>query len=198
EELEDFRSNQRKQIEQIQSQMEENEVRYKTDLSRIKSKLQNELVETRIRYDALKKSRGDLENQIKKLQNNLKDAQDRLIEEQTTHSATRDLLSGSEKRFGLFHSEIEELRSFLDRSEKARKTTELELHDSEQRLSEASTLANRAIGERKKFEADAMQYHGEISGVRQELKSAEERVRKLAAELIHRDEEIRHEREKTA
>ena len=102
----------------------------------------------------------------------------------------------------------------LFQSEKGRKTTELELHDSEQRLTEATSLAHRAVAERKKYEADAMQYHSEVADVRQELKSVDERVtllrsrvecrlvflqaRKLAGELILRDEEIRHEREKTS
>lgn len=84
----------------MQSQMEELEVRYKTELSRVKSKLQNELEEIRIRYESLKKIKNELDNHLKKLQGNLKEAQDRLIEEQTTHGATRDLLSASEKRFG--------------------------------------------------------------------------------------------------
>ncbi len=60
-----------------------------------------------------------------------------------------------------------------------------------------------------------MQYQGQIADIRQELKIVDERVnyflqnnrkkfififkaRKLAGELIHRDEEIRHEREKAA
>ena len=87
----------------MQSQMEELEVRYKTELSRVKSKLQNELEEIRIRYESLKKIKAELDNHMKKLQGNLKDAQDRLIEEQTGHGATRDLLSASEKRFGTCH-----------------------------------------------------------------------------------------------
>ena len=52
----------------------------------------------------------------------------------------------------------------------------MELHDSEQRLTEATSLANRAIAERRKYEADAMQYQGEVLDVRQELKIVEERV----------------------
>jgi predicted nuclease with TOPRIM domain len=115
----------------MQSQMEELEVRYKTELSRIKSKLQNELDEIRLRYESLKKVKSELENHLKKLQTTVKEAQDHLIEEQTAHGATRDLLSASEKRFGkspfslqqfiihsisgLLHSEIEELRVYLDR-----------------------------------------------------------------------------------
>lgn len=101
EELENLRSNQRKQLEQAQSQLEEVEVRYKTELSRTKSKLQNELEETRVRYETMKKAKGDIENHLRKIQNGIKDAQDRLLEEQTAHSATKDLLSASEKRFSM-------------------------------------------------------------------------------------------------
>jgi chromosome segregation ATPase len=146
----------------------------------------------------LKKVKSELENHLKKLQTTVKEAQDHLIEEQSLHETTRDLLNAAEKKISILRGEIEELRILLDRSEKARKTTELELHDSEQRLGEATSLAHRAVAERKKYEADAMQYQGEILDVRQELKIVDERARKLAADLIHRDEEIRHEREKTA
>jgi DNA anti-recombination protein RmuC len=118
----------------MQSQMEELELRYKTEISRVKSKYQNELDEIRLRYESLKKIKTEIENHLKKLQANIKEAQDRLIEEQTLHATTRELLNGSEKRFGkilsfksrnlffisflqlgLVHAEIEELRVLLDR-----------------------------------------------------------------------------------
>jgi hypothetical protein len=43
---------------------------------------------------------------LKKLQGNVKDAQDRLSEEQSAHNATKDLLSASEKRFGKILKQI--------------------------------------------------------------------------------------------
>jgi hypothetical protein len=42
-----------------------------------------------------------LENHIKKLQAGIKDAQDRLLEEQTIHETTRDMLNAAEKRNGI-------------------------------------------------------------------------------------------------
>ncbi|CAF4742364.1 unnamed protein product [Rotaria sp. Silwood1] len=197
-ELDVLRVNHRRQLEQMQTQIEELELRYKTDIGRLKSKYQAEIDELHLRFDSLKKVKAELENHLKKIQAVLKEAQDRLLEEQTLHEATRDALNVAEKRNAILRGEIEEIRILYERSDKARKTTELELHDSEQRLIEATSLANRAIAERKKFEADAIQLHGEILDIRQELKIVDERARKLGAELIHRDEEIRHEREKTA
>ncbi|CAF1134894.1 unnamed protein product [Adineta steineri] len=198
EELDTIRSGHRRQLEQIQAQMEEGEARFKADMNRLKSKSQAEIEELRVRCESFKKAKIDMENQLKKLQANIKEIHDQFIEEQTLHEASRELLAAADKRNGLLRGEVEELRVLLDRSDKARKTTELELHDSEQRLTETVSFANRAIAERKKFEADAIQYQGEIADIRQELKIVEERARKFGAELIHRDEDIRHEREKAA
>jgi chromosome segregation ATPase len=101
EELESLRLSHRRQLEQMTTQIEELEVRYKTDINRIKSKYQAELDEIRLRYESLKKIKAELENHLKKLQAGLKEAQDRLIEEQTIHETTRDLLNAAEKRNGL-------------------------------------------------------------------------------------------------
>ena len=101
EELEILRVSHRRQIEQLQTQLEELETRYKTDINRLKSKFQAELDELRLRCESLKKIKAELENHLKKLQAGLKDAQDRLAEEQAVHEATRELLNAAEKRNGL-------------------------------------------------------------------------------------------------
>ncbi len=113
EELELLRSGHRRQIEQLQAQLEELEVRYKTDINRLKSKFQAELDEIRLRYESLKKVKAELENHLKKLQVGIKEAQDRLIEEQTLHDTTRDLLNAAEKRNGQNLIFIEITKSFF-------------------------------------------------------------------------------------
>jgi chromosome segregation ATPase len=99
-ELDLLRSSHRRQLDQMQSQLEELELRYKTDLNRLKSKFQAELDEIRLRYESLKKVKAELENHLKKLQVGIKEAQDRLNEEQALHETTRDLLNAAEKRNG--------------------------------------------------------------------------------------------------
>ncbi len=113
EELELLRSGHRRQIEQLQTQLEELEVRYKTDINRLKSKFQAELDEIRLRYESLKKVKAELENHLKKLQVGIKEVQDRLIEEQTLHDTTRDLLNAAEKRNGQNLIFIEITKSFF-------------------------------------------------------------------------------------
>ena len=82
----------------MQSQIDELELHYKNDINRIKSKFQAEIDELRLRCDSLKKLKLELESHLKILQADIKDAQDRLIEEQTLHETTRDALNAAEKR----------------------------------------------------------------------------------------------------
>lgn len=114
--------------------MEEAEARAKAEITRMKSKFQAEIEEIRLRYESLRKVKAEMENQMKKLQASLKDAQDHLIEEQNVHEATRELLNAAEKRNGIVNDlpcfynepffsllvailrgEIEEIRVLLDR-----------------------------------------------------------------------------------
>lgn len=98
--IDKFSSGHRRQIEQLQAQIEELEARYKSDLSRLKNKYQAEIEELHVRFETIKRVKADLENQLKKLQANLKDLQDQFIEEQTLHEATRELLAAADKRNG--------------------------------------------------------------------------------------------------
>ena len=88
----------------MQTQIEEMEARFKADFGRLKAKFQTEIDELRLRYESLKKVKAELENHLKKLQAGLKEAQDRLAEEQALHETTRDLLNTAEKRNGLDRS----------------------------------------------------------------------------------------------
>ena len=69
-------------------------------MSRLKNKYQAEIEELHVRFETIKRVKADLENQLKKLQANLKDIQDQFIEEQTLHEATRELLAAADKRNG--------------------------------------------------------------------------------------------------
>ena len=53
-------------------------------------------------------------------------------------------------------------------------------------MNEAVSVANRALAEKKKFEADAMQFQGEIMDIRQELKIVDERVEYRRTSLSRR------------
>ena len=63
--------------------------------------------------------------------------------------------------------------------EKSKKALDLEFHDMEEKLNEMQAAYNKAITEKKKFEADAIAASDELHEAKYELKNAEEKVKKI-------------------
>ena len=72
---------------------------------------------------------------------------------------------------------------------------ELEIHDSEQKISDSQLQLNRALAERKKFESDYLEACDSLHEIRAELKNCEEKIRIANSAVLKKDEELRHERE---
>jgi hypothetical protein len=122
---------------------------------------------------------------------------DKLVEEQNMHDSSRDQLFSAEKRASTYRAELEESKALLERVfyflfffyffnlktnefkikiEKVKKTLDLEYHDLEEKLNEVQASLNRAIAEKKKFEADAVAASDELQEVKYELRTADEKV----------------------
>lgn len=68
--------------------------------------------------------------------------------------------------------------------DKAKKTLELEYHDLEDKLNQVQSACNRALAERKKFEADAITASDELHEVKFELRSADEKVKDAVNKFV--------------
>ena len=64
-------------------------------------------------------------------------------------------------------------------------------------MNELQAALNRAIAERKKFEADAISASDEVHEMKAELKCYDDKVRSLNASLIKKDDDFRHQKEIT-
>lgn len=118
EEIDSLRQSHRRQLESMQSTIEENESRHKSEIMSIKKKYQVEIEEIRTRYEVAKKAKLDAENTIKKYQQSNKELHDKLTEEQHMHDLTREQLSASEKRASSLRAELEETKMLFDRVKK--------------------------------------------------------------------------------
>ena len=66
-----------------------------------------------------------------------------------------------------------------------------EHHEMEEKMVEVQASLNRALGERKKLESDAMSVSDELHEAKFELKSVDEKLRALNASLLKKDEDQR-------
>ena len=110
----------RRQIESLQSQLEESELRHKNDLSSLKKRNQAELDEALYKCEQTTKAKVEAENQLKKTQLANKELLDKLTEEQHMLDATRDQLSSAEKRASTLRAELEEMKALFERVNKKR------------------------------------------------------------------------------
>ena len=60
--------------------------------------------------------------------------------------------------------------------EKSKKNLDLEYHDLEEKVNDLQASLNRVIGERKKFEADAISASDEVHELKAELKIYDDKV----------------------
>merc|ERR1712228_480435 len=110
----------------------------------------------------------------KKYHGSIRDAQAKLEEEQRAKEVTRDGLLANERKANTTQNALEEARTLLEQSDRARRITEQELSDTNEQLSEL-TCTNQAIaGAKRKLESEMQTLHGDLDEMTGEAKISED------------------------
>merc|ERR1711953_1600088 len=122
-------------------------------------------------------------------------AQTRLEEEQRTKEICRDELLTCERRANSNQNALEESRTLLEQSDRARRMTEQELSDTNEQLSDL-TCTNQAIaGAKRKIESELQTLHGDLDEMVGEAHISEEKSQKAMVDAARLADELRHEQE---
>lgn len=90
---------------------------------------------------------------------------------------------------------LEEARTLLEQSDRARRSAEQELSDTNEQLSDL-TCQNQAIsGAKRKLESEIQTLHGEMDEMAAELGISEDKCRKAMVDAARLADELRHEQE---
>merc|ERR1712108_85120 len=90
---------------------------------------------------------------------------------------------------------LEEARTLLEQSDRARRVTEQELSDTNEQLSEL-TCANQAIaGGKRKLEAEMQTLHGDLDEMASEAHLSDEKAKKAMVDAARLADELRAEQE---
>jgi myosin heavy chain 6/7 len=102
---------------------------------------------------------------IKKYHQQIRDAQARLEDEQRNKETARDTLLGNERKANTAQNALEESRTLLEQSDRARRITEQELSDTNEQLSDL-TCQNQAIaGAKRKLESEIQTLHVSLKDI---------------------------------
>merc|ERR1712121_535000 len=97
---------------------------------------------------------GDLTKTIKKVQLEIKDMQDKYMEEHNLASEYREQFSVAERRGNSLHGELEETRTLLEQSDRGRRQAEADLYDVNEQYQDLMNQHNALFTGNKKLESE--------------------------------------------
>merc|ERR1712043_7427 len=124
-----------------------------------------------------------------------REAQAKLEDEQRNKEVVRDNLLSNERKANSTQNALEEARTLLEQSDRARRVTEQELADTNEQLSEL-TCQNQAIaGAKRKLEAEMQTLNGDLDEMGSEAALSNDKAQKSMVDAARLAEELRAEQD---
>merc|ERR1719510_1908509 len=173
----------------------ETESKGKAEALRMKKKLESDVTELETALEHANAANQDTQKTIKRYHQQIREAQSKLEDEQRTKEVVRDHLLSNERKANAAQNALEEARTLLEQSDRARRMTEQELSDTNEQLSDL-TCANQAIaGGKRKLEAEMQTLHGDLDEMANEAHLSEDKAKKAMVDAARLADELRTEQE---
>uniref|UniRef100_A0A667XRX1 Myosin-7 n=1 Tax=Myripristis murdjan TaxID=586833 RepID=A0A667XRX1_9TELE len=194
EEMEQAKRNQQRVVDTLQSSLEA-ETRSRNEALRLKKKMEGDLNEMEIQLSQANRQAAEAQKQLKSIHSHLKDAQLQLDDSLRANEDMKENIAIVERRNNLLQAELEELRSAVEQTERARKLAEQELLDVSERVQLLHSQNTSLINQKKKLEADTSQLQTEVEEALQECRNAEEKAKKAITDAAMMAEELKKEQD---
>ncbi|KAF7265982.1 hypothetical protein GWI33_020717 [Rhynchophorus ferrugineus] len=184
------------EIEQLNARVVEAETRLKTEVQRIKKKLQIQITELEMSLDTANKTNIDLQKTIKKQSLQLTEIQAHYEEIQRQLQVTLDQLSVASRRVQALTAEAEEIRGNYESALRGKKQAEQLYEDASTRINELNVLNVNLQSAKSKIEQELTTVVADYDEVTKELRISDERYQRIQAELKHTVEILHEEQER--
>jgi len=195
EEIENIRKSGSRSVEELQRTIVEIETKYKSEISRYKKKFETDLRELEIQNETLNRANGELAKANKSLAARVKELELALEDERRNADDVRGQLTTLERKRIALQTELEDVRTLLEASERARKNAEGALAEASTRINELSIQITTISGDRRRFEADLATARAEAEEAVRARREAEDRADRLQLEVNRLLEELRREQD---
>nr|ABS19447.1 multivalent antigen sj97-GAPDH [synthetic construct] len=195
EELESLRKSTTRTIEELTVTITEMEVKYKSELSRLKKRYESSIADLEIQLDATNKANANLMKENKNLAQRIKDLETFLDDERRLREAAENNLQITEHKRIQLANEVEELRSAMENLERLRKHAETELEETQSRVSELTIQVNTLSNDKRRLEGDIGVMQADMDDAINAKQAAEDRATRLNNEVLRLADELRQEQE---
>merc|ERR1719312_110789 len=191
EEFEMTRKNYLKALDGMQSALEA-ETKGKAEALRMKKKLEADVGELEC---SLEHANAESQRTIKKYHESIRQSQAKLEDEQRAKDIARDALIAADRKAHSMQNALEEAKTLLEQTDRARRQAEQELADTNEQLSD-QTCQNQAItGAKRKLESEMQTLHGEMDEMASEASMADEKAKNAMVDAARLADELRQEQE---
>eukprot|EP00080_Pristionchus_pacificus_P015122 PDM75142.1 myo-5 [Pristionchus pacificus] len=190
EEFENTRKNHARAFESLQATLE-SETRQRTELLRMKKKLETDINELEVALDHSNKQNVDAQRAVKKHLETIRDLQVSVEEEQRARDDAREQLMIIERRAQTLQTEKEELVMNYDQSERSRRQAETENIDLRETTNALNEQNISLTGLRRKHDGEIAQLHADLEEALSEQRSAEDRARKSQSEAAKLTDDLK-------
>merc|ERR1711953_1246085 len=188
------RKNMNKAIENMQAAIE-SEAKGKSEAVRMKKKLETDVLDLDTALEHANAANADTQKVIKKYQLSLRDVQVRLEDAQRAKDVAHDNLIAADRKAHANHNALEEARTLLEQSDRARRMVEQELADTNETLGD-QTCTNQAIqGGKMKLESELQTLSGDLDEMASEAQLSEEKAQRAMIDAARLADELRCEQD---
>merc|ERR1719338_25715 len=173
----------------------ETEAKGKAEALRMKKKLEADVLELDTALEHANAANQDTQKAIKKYHQQIREAQAKLEEEQRNKEVIRDAFLANERRANSAQNALEEARTLLEQADRARRTTEQELSDTNEQLSDLTCVNQAIAGAKRKLESEMGTLHGDLDENASEAHLSEEKAKKAMVDAARLADELRMEQE---
>ncbi|XP_062543481.1 paramyosin, short form isoform X2 [Armigeres subalbatus] len=184
------------EIEQLNARVVEAETKLKSEVQRIKKKLQIQITELEMSLDVANHTNIELQKTIKRQSAQLTEIQAHYEEIQRQLQSTVDQYGIAQRRIQSLTGELEEIRVNYDSSLRSKRQVEVQLEEASSRINEL-TVSNASYASlRAKLEQELTVLASDYEEVSRELRVSDERYQKVQVELKHTVELLHEEQER--
>ncbi|KAG0710436.1 Myosin heavy chain, muscle [Chionoecetes opilio] len=194
EEFENTRKCHQQAMDSMQATIEA-EAKAKAEALRQKKKLESDINELEISLDHSNKAHSDLQKTFKKLQMDCKDMELKVEEQHRIASEFRDQYNMAERRGNALQGELDDSRSLLEQSDRARRQAESDLADANEQLSELTAQCSDMSLSKRKVEGEIQTLQTDLDEMLSEAKNSEEKAKKAMVDAARLADELRAEQE---
>uniref|UniRef100_A0A182M0M7 Paramyosin n=1 Tax=Anopheles culicifacies TaxID=139723 RepID=A0A182M0M7_9DIPT len=184
------------EIEQLNARVVEAETKLKSEVQRIKKKLQIQITELEMSLDVANHTNIELQKTIKKQSLQLTEMQAHYEEIQRQLQSTVDQYGIAQRRIQSLTGELEEIRVNYDSSLRAKRQVEVSLEEATTRINELSVVNANYASLKAKLETELQTLAADYEEVTRELRVSDERYQKIQVELKHTVELLHEEQER--